>query len=233
MTGQAGTYRAYLQLGWLLSLQCPVTPAGDASTRTAEHFFITCHQASELWAKQIFLDLDHAAAAARSGDWSAAQVSLTRAAALVTMVRQTLTTLLYLPVADFHRFRDRLAGTSGAESEQFNTLLQASRLQPVRSLQRSLAVALPPEGAHAEGSCPHEECATARALRSLVAGVAVWRRRHAVIARHFIGSLPGTGGSTGVSYLLRDSGASRPSARPGRRHPAVRPPARRAAARRH
>lgn len=236
MTGQAGTYRSYLQLNWLLSLQCPLTPAGEASTWTAEHFFIVCHQASELWAKQIFLDLEHAAAAARSGDWAAAQISLTRAAALVTVVRQTLTTLLYLPVPDFHRFRDRLAGTSGAESEQFRTLLQGSRHPGVRSLQQSLAAAWPalPEGApHAEGTCPHEECATARALRSLVAGIAVWRRRHAVIARHFIGSLPGTGGTSGVSYLLRDSGTGRASPPLGRRHPARPPQARRPAAKRH
>lgn len=210
MTCQAGSYSAYLRLDSLLSLQHPLTPAADARTRTAENFFIVCHQASELCASQIFLDLECAAEAARAGDWGTARVCVTRAVALVSLARSHLTTLLYLPVPDFHRFRDGLMGVSGAESEQFTALLVVSRHPAIRSIERSLAAVLPsvaPQGAHPEGACRHDACVTARALDSLIAEAATWRRRHARIARHFIGNMPGTGGTSGVSYLLREDRA--------------------------
>jgi tryptophan 2,3-dioxygenase len=208
VTGRAGSYRSYLCLDQLLSLQVPLTPAADIGTRTAEHFFIVCHQASELCAAQVFLDLAGAARTAQVGDWATASASTTRAAALVRLARSQLTALLYLPVADFHRFRDILTGASGAESEQFTALLRISAHPDVQAVQRRLPAALPASGAHREGTCRHDACATDRALRALIAGAAAWRRRHAQIARHFIGDLPGTGGTSGVSYLLREEGAA-------------------------
>jgi tryptophan 2,3-dioxygenase len=206
MTGRIGSYRSYLRLDRLLALQYPVTPEADARTRAGENFFIICHQASELCASQIFVDLDCAATMARAGDWASARTCVTRAVALVRLARSHLTMLLYLPVTDFHGFRDALSGSSGAESEQFTALLLVSRHPNVRAIKHSLAAALPAialDAPHQEGACEHDACATARAVRALIAGAAMWRRRHARIARHFIGDLPGTGGTSGVSYLLR------------------------------
>lgn len=211
MTGQirqlAATYAGYMRLDGLLALQHPRTPAMDAATWASEHFFIVCHQASELWATQILIDISGAARSAEAGDWEFAVVALTRACALVDLVRQSLTSLLCMPVADFMRFRGALEGASAAESRQFAALLRCAREPAVQSLRASLATALPataPGGKHGCGSCRHAECAAARALESLLDEVRDWRRMHAEIARHFIADLPGTGGTSGVSYLVRD-----------------------------
>lgn len=202
------SYAAYLRLNHLLRLQRPHTPELDARTWASEHFFIVIHQTSELWATQIFIDMTGAARCAEAGDWETANVSLTRATALVALVARNLTALRCMPVADFLSFRAALGTASGAESRQFTTLLRCSRQPTVRSIRASLAAALPAvtaEGPHEARSCEHAECATARALESLLDGVTKWRRTHSEIARHFIADLPGTGGTTGLSYLMRDT----------------------------
>ncbi len=190
MTGQirqlAATYAGYMRLDGLLALQHPRTPAMDAATWASEHFFIVCHQASELWATQILIDISGAARSAEAGDWEFAVVALTRACALVDLVRQSLTSLLCMPVADFMRFRGALEGASAAESRQFAALLRCAREPAVQSLRASLATALPataPGGKHGCGSCP------ARRVRGRpCAGVAA--RRGARLAANARGDRP-------------------------------------------
>jgi tryptophan 2,3-dioxygenase len=202
------SYAAYLRLNQLMTLQRPQTSKQDARTWAAEHFFIVFHQTSELWATQIFIDIAGAARCAEAGDWETASVFLTRASALVALVARNLSALRCMPVADFLSFRAALGDASGAESVQFSALLRCSRQPTVRSIRASLAAALAaaaPDGVHEARPCNHAVCATARALEALLEGVGKWRRTHSQIARHFIADLPGTGGTTGVRYLMRDA----------------------------
>ncbi len=203
------SYASYLLLDRLLSLQQPLTPRANPGIRTAERFFIVSHQVSELLASQVFADLAEAARSAQRGEWAGARVCLTRAAASVLLLQRTLVDFLHLPVEDFLAFRGALDGASGAQSRQFADLLRGARHPLVRAVTAELCDALPrvaPSGPHRPGECAHEECAAAGALDALVAGVSTWRRLHAEIAQHFIGALPGTGGTTGVEYLLRRIG---------------------------
>jgi tryptophan 2,3-dioxygenase len=206
MRSRVGSYASYIELDGLLSLQHPATARSERRIWSAERFFIICHQTSELWASQILLDLADATASAESGDWAALRVSLARAGSLTSLLEHNLTEFLYLPVRDFLRFRDALEGTSGAESVQFTDLLAGPRHPAVRATADAISAALPtagPGAPHAQGTCTHELCAAAVALDSLLAGIRTWRRLHAQVAAHFIGDLPGTGGTSGVRYLLR------------------------------
>jgi tryptophan 2,3-dioxygenase len=232
MAGRVGSYPSYLGLDELLSLQQPATPQSDARIWAAERFFIVCHQTSELWVSQIFVDLAGANGSAEAGDWAASRVSLTRASSLVALLHRNLTELLYLPVEDFLRFRDALDGTSGAESRQFVALLGGPSHPAVLSIAAAVAAALPtvaPDVPHPEEECTHDVCAVAAALDALLSSIGIWRRLHAQVALHFIGDLPGTGGTSGVRYLLRRAGETAgqtevvPRSRPLSPDPRVRP----------
>jgi len=125
---------------------------------------------------------------------------------MIVMLSRNLIQLTHLPVEDFLRFRDALEGASGAESEQLRMLLRGRRLPAVRRLQAHLAQALPAVGGdapHPPDTCEHAECAVAYALDDCLDGIATWRVLHAEIARHFIGDRRGTGGTSGVDYLLQ------------------------------
>ncbi|MBV8882444.1 MAG: hypothetical protein JO235_00365, partial [Chroococcidiopsidaceae cyanobacterium CP_BM_RX_35] len=49
--------------------------------------------------------------------------------------------------------------------------------------------------------CLCDECGVAEALSLLLDGIALWRHLHLIIAKEFIGNLPGTGGTIGYKYL--------------------------------
>jgi tryptophan 2,3-dioxygenase len=57
-TAQGVTYADYLALDRVLDAQHPIAPEDlGPGVHAAEHFFITVHQAFELWLKQELLDL--------------------------------------------------------------------------------------------------------------------------------------------------------------------------------
>jgi tryptophan 2,3-dioxygenase len=203
-------YRSYLRLDQILDAQRPCSLASDRTAWGAERFFIICHQTSELWLSQILLDLEDAGRLAAEGDWPGTATSVARAGSMIVMLGRNLIQLTQLPVEDFQRFREELDGASGAESEQFGMLLSGRQMPAVRGLQAHLARALPGVGddaPHPRGICEHAECAVVYGLDDCLDGITAWRLMHAVIARHFIGGRRGTGGTSGVDYLLRNIAA--------------------------
>ncbi|RJL27206.1 tryptophan 2,3-dioxygenase family protein [Bailinhaonella thermotolerans] len=200
------SYRSYLALERILAAQRPVTPREDPGIWAAERFFIVCHQASELWASQILVDLEEAGRLAGFGDWEAASAVVLRAAATAGLLSRTLAHLGRLPAESFLAFRGALEGASGAESEQFRGLLRGRRHGPVRRLRAGLRAALPAagEGApHRPPDCGHAVCACDAALEAYLGAITAWRGLHAKVAYRFIGDRPGTGGTEGVGHLLR------------------------------
>jgi tryptophan 2,3-dioxygenase len=199
------TYASYLSLPNLLGAQAPLTPGTDPVTRTAERFFIVCHQASELWASQVLADLAQAASMANVRDWRQVGVGFARSASIVELLTEHLARLMLLPTECFLRFRTALDGASGADSVQMNELLRGRHQRHVRRVQEVLEEVLPalgPGAPHPRARCAHGECHCAQALDAFGMAVSGWRSLHVRVARHFIGDLPGTGGTSGVDYLL-------------------------------
>lgn len=198
------TYESYLRLPDLLAAQAPLTPRGDGVTWAAERFFIVCHQASELWAGQVLADLGEAAALADRGDFAAARGLLVRATSIVELLSAHLRAMYQLPREAFLRFRGALDGASGAQSAQMRELLLGERQPDLRGIRLAVEDGLGRldlDGPHPAGWCPHGACALAHEMEAFLAAVAAWRRLHVQVARHFIGDLPGTGGTAGVRYL--------------------------------
>lgn len=198
------SYSAYLHLHELLATTDPTTSPEDRATWTAERYFIVCHQTSELWLSQILADLRESARLSQEGAWSQVSRGLWRVCSVTELLVLQLGRLVYLGRGDFHRFRPALAGASGAESDQCLEVLHIEQQHDVRVIRASLAAALAAHGLdapHRAGSCRDGYCQAAHAADNLAAVIRRWRRLHMLIARHFIGSMPGTGGSPGVAYL--------------------------------
>ncbi len=200
MAAEGLTYAGYLSLDALLTIQRPVTRTDDAVTWGAERFFIVCHQASELWASQVLLDLGEAATLAKDRDWRRARIAVERAASVTALLSDHLLQLYHLPREVFLEFRVVLERASGAESVQFRSLLDIRSHPDVRALRTRLDAALAGIGAHR--GCAHDECRAARGMEALVSAVARWRELHIQVVGHFIRDLPGTGGTSGVEHLL-------------------------------
>jgi tryptophan 2,3-dioxygenase len=211
------SYAAYVRLSAVLSSQVPLSPREDASTWAAERFFIVSHQTSELWLSQILIDFRYAADAADADRWPSAAELLTRPACLTLLLSEHLRQLrLLCPREAFLKFRPALGSTSASESSQFQETFLILRGQHPRAqaIERAFLAQnrcgwdrMP---SHYVG-CAHDECLAAEALRILIGGLAAWRRLHVQVAAHFIGDRPGTGGTTGVAYLvehLNDGGES-------------------------
>ncbi|MGH3186186.1 MAG: tryptophan 2,3-dioxygenase family protein [Streptosporangiaceae bacterium] len=199
------SYESYLRLPAILSMQHPLTPRDDRATWAAERFFIVCHQASELWLAQILVDLREAGDHAELGDWACARTTLERAVSQVGLLGAQLSQLAFLPRDSFMRFRLTLAGASGADSRQFQELLDGPHHPQLRRIRAALDRAPARAGSPASDSrsCGHDQCGVAQALDALIAGIVRWRELHADIAGGLIDNLPGTGGTDGVAFLRR------------------------------
>jgi tryptophan 2,3-dioxygenase len=198
------SYSSYLHLHELLASVCPTTSPEDRVTWTAERYFIVCHQTSELWLSQILADLRESARLSQEGAWSQVSRGLWRVSSMAELLVLQLGRLVYLGRADFHRFRPTLEGASGAESEQCLEVLRADEQADIRVIRASLAATLAANGLevpHRTGSCKHGFCRAAHAAEDVVKVIQRWRRLHVRIASHFVGDMPGTGGSAGVAYL--------------------------------
>lgn len=202
MSSDGVSYTSYLRIPAILSMQQPLTPRTDEDTWAAERFFIVCHQASELWLSQVFVDIQQAAALAELGDWKGTRAPLERAASLVQLLTAHVAQLAYLPRDCFIRFRTALNGASGADSKQFQELLLGPyhpQLSRIRTCLERAALTAP----HSPSACDHARCAAASTLESFIAGIVAWREKHISITEYLIGGLPGTGGTEGADYLRK------------------------------
>jgi len=212
MTEKPGDYGTYLHVRELLTLQLPVSPLdGPHHVVAAEHFFIVVHQAFELWFKQQLLDLRCAedALALPAADADLAYEHLARVAAIQRLLNEQMQLLDFLPPRSFLAFRGHLGTASGSESAQFYQLTAALGLRtPVESpLYRAFRVALTDVGVDLETL--YREPARAPGLYRVAEALADIAERfwlmtalHVRITDRTIGDRPGTGGTSGVSYLM-------------------------------
>ena len=207
------TYGRYLHVDDLLALQRGVAPdEAPAHVRAAEHFFIVTHQSFELWFAQQLLDLRCAADALAppERDPDLALEHLQRVADVQRLLNETMALLDRLPPRSFLAFRPLLGTASGAESAQF---FKVARALGVRSLDGSpvydaFAAALADAGVDLETLYRDPSHATAlyrvaEALVDIAERFWLMTAYHVRIADRAIGDRPGTGGTSGVEFLMQ------------------------------
>ena len=107
------TYRSYLRLPELLSLQTPLSDAHD------ELLFISIHQASEIWLKLSLHELRAARDAVCADDLRPAFKMMSRVSRIQLQLIQSWEVLATMTPADYAAMRGRLGTSSGFQSDQY------------------------------------------------------------------------------------------------------------------
>lgn len=112
----AMSYGDYLKLDKVLTAQAPLTDAHD------ELLFIIMHQATELWLKLMFHEIEAAIRQLRADDIKPAFKMLARVSRVQSQIIQSWDILSTLTPADYLTFRDSLGQSSGFQSYQYRKL---------------------------------------------------------------------------------------------------------------
>ena len=110
------TYRSYLRLPELLSLQTPLSEVHD------ELLFVTIHQASELWMKLCLHELGEARRRIAADDLPPALKMMARVSRIQTQLIQSWEVLATMTPADYAAMRGSLGNSSGFQSDQYRQL---------------------------------------------------------------------------------------------------------------
>lgn len=205
----AATYAEFLRLPQLLDSVVPSTPPSNRRVHSAEHFFLVAHQTSELWLKQVLMDVNEATVALGLPDRDLPQAAqhVDRAAAVLGLVASHVAVFRQLLPGDFADFRPVFGDASGAQSEQFHRLqrelglyghpshLFAEFMAAVDERSTSLA------GVYRQAPHSGELYRLAESLADLSQAAWHWQLDHVEIVTRVIGRVPGTGGTTGADYL--------------------------------
>jgi tryptophan 2,3-dioxygenase len=208
------TYRDYLRIETLLSLQEPRIPAAaDRAVALAEQFFIIAHQSCELWLKQIVADLDAAAEALMPpggvDDLELSVEFLLRTGEVLRVLHAQLLALEKLPIRYFAEFRPHLDTASGAQSAQFRQLARLLGTgQNPGSLYKAFMAAAEYHGHSIPDVCRRGVGAgvlhrIAEALLEIGNGYWHWKVAHLALTSKMVGSQEGTGGTSGIDFLAR------------------------------
>ena len=111
-------YSTYLRLPELLELQ-------TLQSRPEEHdelLFITIHQITELWLKQLLHELDKTRRDLRLANVAPATATLTRVRRILKVLIEQMDVLETMTPLSFSAFRSRLQTASGFQSMQFREL---------------------------------------------------------------------------------------------------------------
>jgi tryptophan 2,3-dioxygenase len=205
------TYATYLHLDEILGAQHPVAPAEHGgSVHAAEQFFIVTHQAFELWFKQFLLDVDEAAntLAPPARDPEMALEHLQRAASILRLLVQQMVLFDHLSPRSFLAFRPYLGSASGSESAQFREVQKALGLRSQAGSRVYDAYLGAVEAADRTLEDVYRNPSAAGALYRVAEALVdiseeFWQlcAVHVQIAERTIGQRPGTGGTSGASYL--------------------------------
>ncbi len=204
------TYNHYLRLPDILGAQHPLGALSlGAHVHASEHFFIIVHQAFELWFKQQLLDLQYATDALADGAPEYALEFLQRVAAVQMHLNMQMQLLDHLSPRSFLAFRGELRAASGADSVQFREM---QRVLGIRGRDGSpvylaFRAALDHTGITLEELYrdPLRSGALYRVAETLVdIAERFWTMSalHVRITERSIGDRPGTGGSSGVAFLM-------------------------------
>ena len=110
------TYRSYLQLPALLTLQSSRSGVHD------ELLFVTIHQASELWMKLCLHELGAARGLIAADDLQPALKMMTRVSRIQAQLIQSWEVLATMTPADYAAMRGALGTSSGFQSDQYREL---------------------------------------------------------------------------------------------------------------
>ena len=112
------TYRKYLKIDELLSLQQPLSDGPEHD----ETLFIVIHQVYELWFKQILHELRWLSKLFAGGETAKVLHTLNRILAIWRTMVQQIDVLETMTPLSFVSFRSRLASASGFQSYQFRLM---------------------------------------------------------------------------------------------------------------
>jgi tryptophan 2,3-dioxygenase len=110
------TYRSYLRLPELLSIQSPRSDVHD------ELLFVTIHQASELWMKLCLHELGEARRRIAADDLPPALKMMARVSRIQMQLIQSWEVLATMTPADYAAMRGALGSSSGFQSDQYRQL---------------------------------------------------------------------------------------------------------------
>ncbi len=217
-------YTEYLRLDELLALQEPQT-----LEREAEVAFIIVHQVYELWFKLVIGYLTSAIEALDTDELPSALRRLRKVHDVERLLVEHMTLIDHLEAGAFAEFRPALGTASAAESKQFAAIEALSapahvhnRVTCPPTLWSVFCEHLRRAGFDMPSD--HYADASARRIRTLARiyldrrslqadlceallahdqAFCVWRHRHTLAAARQIGADPGTGGTSGVTYLER------------------------------
>ena len=221
-SGRRLDYRSYLKIPELLELQLGRTDAHD------ELLFIIAHQAYELWFKALIHELVAVRASIDADRLRPARHYLRRVSVIEALLVEQVGVLETMAPQDFLVFRSELAPASGFQSMQFREIEFISGLKDTGYL--GTLKGAPEEQARLERRLeepslrdayeallrrrsltvleiyrrPDDHVELFELLEGLLdhdEGFSLWRSRHIHMVERQIGDKPGTGGSTGVSYL--------------------------------
>ncbi|QFZ17890.1 tryptophan 2,3-dioxygenase family protein [Saccharothrix syringae] len=219
-------YQRYLELDTLLSLQRPRAEGREPDrVHLAEHFFIVVHQASELWLRQLLLDLDRAVDAVAGGRLDAAAEYLARVSHVFGLLQAHIEVLDRLPPDCFTRFRPYLGTASGAQSVQF---AEVERVMGFGSGEAPVVAALR-RAAGDRGlaeACLRDDrfLAVVDLLLEISGSYWRWKAAHLACVVRMLGAARGTGGTTGAEYLASRVRYPFPELRDARREVELSPP---------
>jgi tryptophan 2,3-dioxygenase len=117
-TDPAITYRSYLKLDELLSLQQPRSKGPEHD----EMLFIIIHQVYELWFKELLHEFGRVAGLLTDDDTARAQHTLKRILTILKVMVAQLDILETMTPLEFLSFRARLQAASGFQSDQFRQI---------------------------------------------------------------------------------------------------------------
>jgi tryptophan 2,3-dioxygenase len=176
----------------------------------AEHFFIVVHQAFELWFKQELIDLERAteALASPDPDPELALDHLQRVTSINRLLGQQMVLFDHLSPRSFLAFRPYLGNASGSESLQWHKVerwlgLRTPQESPLyRAFRQSLEQAgVSLEDLYRDPSRAGVLYRVAECLVDISETFWLLTAAHVRIAERAIGNRPGTGGTSGVTYL--------------------------------
>jgi tryptophan 2,3-dioxygenase len=114
----AVTYRSYLKLDELLSLQQPRSEGPEHD----EMLFIIIHQVYELWFKELLHEFGRVARLLTDDDSARAQHTLKRILTILKVMVAQIDILETMTPLEFLSFRARLEAASGFQSDQFRQI---------------------------------------------------------------------------------------------------------------
>ncbi|MFC1750135.1 tryptophan 2,3-dioxygenase [Pseudomonadota bacterium] len=121
------SYTEYLKLDSLLSLQFPTSEDENNN----ETLFIITHQVSELWFKQMLLELETVQKALENNEAYLVVDTLKRISLILKTIIHQIDVLETMQPQTFNKFRTRLDTASGFQSVQFHSVEYVLGKRPV------------------------------------------------------------------------------------------------------